>query len=533
MTGMDRLRIQPQALLLIILALLLLPWLGTTWFNSKGEPREAIVAVSILQSGNWILPVNYGGDIPFKPPFLAWLIAIFAKIFNGGNVNEYISRLPSALACMAMVWAGYRWSARLRGERFAMVMSLVTVTSVEVLRAAVVCRLDMLLTAAMLIAMYQLFRLQSRAVGGRPWRYALVIAMMSAATLTKGPVGALLPCLVLGVYYLLRGEKFLPTLLKLSALCAASFVLPMLWYLGALAQGGDNFAELMYEENLGRLTGTMSYGSHVHPFWYNFVTLLSGMAPWTLLGLLALTVARRFSYRPFKPAGLFCACSFVLVLLFYCIPESKRSVYLLPLYPAMAYAVTCMIFSLEKSRVLKAYVWILAVVSALLPVAVLLLRGGVISAGRLRLWPAEWWMWPLLFLPLAAALLWMADRRHAVRYAVGLPLAIAVSTLAAYQPMALRPNSDRQFLPQLVDAPEVRSYDNPSDVRYFTLNFYLADRIRPISGSAALDSLPKGSVVIYTFEADSAAFSKSYTFRHLSDRASDYRRELRIAVKSK
>ncbi|MDE5930177.1 MAG: glycosyltransferase family 39 protein, partial [Muribaculaceae bacterium] len=149
---MERLRIQPQALLLIILALLLLPWLGTTWFNSKGEPREAIVAVSILQSGNWILPVNYGGDIPFKPPFLAWLIAIFAKIFNGGNVNEYISRLPSALACVAMVWAGYRWSARLRGERFAMVMSLVTVTSVEVLRAAVVCRLDMLLTADMLIA---------------------------------------------------------------------------------------------------------------------------------------------------------------------------------------------------------------------------------------------------------------------------------------------------------------------------------------------------------------------------------------------
>ena len=74
------LSLQPQIILLVIAALLLLPWLSTTWFNSKGEPREAIVAMSILQSGEWILPVNYGGDIPYKPPFLYWLIAIFLRI---------------------------------------------------------------------------------------------------------------------------------------------------------------------------------------------------------------------------------------------------------------------------------------------------------------------------------------------------------------------------------------------------------------------------------------------------------------------
>ena len=55
--------------LLAVSALLLLPWLGETFFNRKGEPREAIVAVSMLQSGDYILPVNYGGDIPYKPPF--------------------------------------------------------------------------------------------------------------------------------------------------------------------------------------------------------------------------------------------------------------------------------------------------------------------------------------------------------------------------------------------------------------------------------------------------------------------------------
>ena len=92
---------------LIVIATLL-PFLGETMFNSKGEPREAIVAVSMLNSGDWILPVSNGDVIPYKPPFLAWLIAAFATVFNGGVVTEYISRLPSALALMGLCWATCR-----------------------------------------------------------------------------------------------------------------------------------------------------------------------------------------------------------------------------------------------------------------------------------------------------------------------------------------------------------------------------------------------------------------------------------------
>ena len=50
-------------------------FLGQTLFYSKGEPREAVVALSMLQQGNWILPVSVGDDIPYKPPMLAWIIA--------------------------------------------------------------------------------------------------------------------------------------------------------------------------------------------------------------------------------------------------------------------------------------------------------------------------------------------------------------------------------------------------------------------------------------------------------------------------
>ena len=37
----------------------------------------------------------------------------------------------------------------------------------------------------------------------------------------------------------------------------------------------------MLEENIGRLTGQMSYESHEQPFYYNFITLIAGCLPWT------------------------------------------------------------------------------------------------------------------------------------------------------------------------------------------------------------------------------------------------------------
>ena len=50
-------------MVLLIATLMTIPFLWITDFNTKGEPREAIVAVSMLNEGNWILPVNNGGDI--------------------------------------------------------------------------------------------------------------------------------------------------------------------------------------------------------------------------------------------------------------------------------------------------------------------------------------------------------------------------------------------------------------------------------------------------------------------------------------
>ncbi|MDE6495491.1 MAG: dolichyl-phosphate-mannose--protein mannosyltransferase, partial [Duncaniella sp.] len=90
---------------LLVLVVMFVPWLGDTLFNTKGEPREAVVAVSMINSGNYILPESCGGDIPYKPPFLAWLIV--AASWLTGGVTEFSSRLPSAVATILMAMGGY------------------------------------------------------------------------------------------------------------------------------------------------------------------------------------------------------------------------------------------------------------------------------------------------------------------------------------------------------------------------------------------------------------------------------------------
>ena len=110
----------------------------------------------------------------------------------------------------------------------------------------------------------------------------------------------------------------------------------------------------------------MSYASHINPWHYNVMTVVTGFVPYTLLVLMSLFVLR---YR--KPQGnlsslwnklkehvrrvddvrLFTFLSFALIFVFYCIPKSKRSVYLLPVYPFLAYYLaTYMLWLVRRHR---------------------------------------------------------------------------------------------------------------------------------------------------------------------------------------
>ena len=341
-------------LLAAITFLSLFLFLGQTPFHTKGEPREAVVALSMLQQDNWTLPINNGVDMAYKPPFFHWCIAAVSTV--AGEVNEYTARFPSAFWLAVMVLVGYVFFAKRRGVEVAFLMGLLTLTNFEVHRAGLNCRVDMVLSALIVLAIYQLYKWGERGLRGIPWTGILC---MSGAFLTKGPVGVVLPCLVVAVFLWIRGRNFWRLLGLFAATALAACILPMLWYVAAWRQGGDEFLTLVLEENVLRFLGKMSYESHENPWWYNVVTVLAGWTPYTLLGLMSLFVLKYNkkvsgglksawkrlcdSVRRMDDARLLSLLATVLIFVFYCIPKSKRSVYLLPIYPFIAFFLACKI----------------------------------------------------------------------------------------------------------------------------------------------------------------------------------------------
>ena len=522
----------------ILAILMLIPFLGLTDFNTKGEPREAVVAYTMLEHGNWILPINNGGDIPYKPPFFHWCIAFFSLFI--GHVNEFTSRLPSAISLVLMTIGGFTFFAKRKDTKTALIAAILTLTSFEVHRAGVNCRVDMVNTAFMVGAMYLLYRWWEKGKKQLPW---LAILCMSGATLTKGPVGIILPCFVMGVFMLTQRENFWGIMWRMALTAILSLIIPFCWYYAAYQQGGDAFLHLVKEENIDRFLGKMSYGSHENPAWYNLLTLITGWLPYTLLLLFSLFILPWKQFAKSKlvanmkqatPLQVFTWLAFLLVLFFYCIPKSKRSVYLLPCYPFMAYLIAEYIVWMMKEKVgaLKVYAWVMAVLTIILDVAYLAVRWGAVpdsifhgkhAADNVAMlhaladYPIASYIFVVMALFLAYRII-VSLRKNDIKDICGSTLATIIGLFllldTSLQPAVLNTKADKAQAPviaQRFDTNKLYSYIPIKDLHFFSLNFYLGDKIQQFE-----KVLPQDGVLMIPeecFEEFKEKYGKGYVFQ--------------------
>lgn len=526
-------------LVIILAIMMMIPFLGLSDFNTKGEPREAVVAYTMLEHGNWILPINNGGDIPYKPPFFHWCIAFFSLI--AGHVNEYTSRLPSAVSLVLMTIGGFVFYAKRKDTQTSLIAAILTLTAFEVHRAGMNCRVDMVNSALMVGAMYLLYRWWEKGKHQLPW---LAILCMSGATLTKGPVGIILPCFVMGVFMLTQRENFWGIVWRMALTALLSLIIPFCWYYAAYLQGGDEFLRLVKEENIDRFMGKMAYESHENPAWYNLLTLVMGWAPYTLLLLFSLFILpwKKFSKTRFlenakkaTPLQVFTWLAFLLVLFFYCIPKSKRSVYLLPCYPFMAYLIAEYIVWMmkEKMGALKVYAGVIASLAVILVVATLVIRAGCIpdtifhgkhAADNIAMLHAIGDSHSFLFnvcqmfLLIGAYHIFKALKKketsQMMRYTLVMIIAIFITLDSTLQPAVLNTKADKHLAPVIekkFDTSKLYSYMSIEMMHFFSLNFYLGDKIQQFDKVLPQDGvlmIPEGDMPDFKEK-----FGKDYTLQ--------------------
>ena len=184
------------------------PWLASAVFffhlGSYGlwepdEARYAEIAREMLAARNFIVPhLNYVAYIE-KPPLLYWLGAMWMALFG---VNEFAARLTPALAALAGVAMTWLFVRRTMGRGRALLAGAILTTSTLYAVMAQVLTTDMLLAAAITVALFALYLHWSE--GGR-WCW-LGYAAIAMGLLAKGPVAAAIPILALAIFLWWQGE---------------------------------------------------------------------------------------------------------------------------------------------------------------------------------------------------------------------------------------------------------------------------------------------------------------------------------------
>lgn len=391
-------RVNVEIWIFVLALFLTIPSLGHRLFHTRGEPREAIVAQDILRSGNWILVHGYGDAIPSKPPLFHWIVA--AASLPDGVVSEFTTRLPSALAGIILLYFFVRFIRFQVDSSHAWLTGIILLTSVEFMRAATTARVDMLFAALQCGALLALFQWNEIKRSGFP---IVAILLMAGAVLTKGPAGVVLPTVVLGLMLVAHSESFLRAMRIMLFIAVPTLMLSGIWYWLAFWQAGEALLKIVYDENIARITGDMEYSAHNHSALRLYFMTWIGLLPWSLFLLAPIAVGLRYYratwlalrarlsigwFRSLPPWRQWSLLSCVVFLIFFAIPASKRSVYLLPIFPFLA---DWLAFVVAKDSVRHFAVWGVLqkiVTSIVVAVLILLLVILYLSPEQLRGMPA-------------------------------------------------------------------------------------------------------------------------------------------------
>lgn len=315
------------------------------------EPRFALIAKEMADTGNWLIPRIAGELYPDKPPLFFWVVAGLYRLTGSLRVALFLPALLAALGVLVLIHDLVRrlWSAG-AGVYAAAALTL-TVQFVEEAHSG---QIDGFLLGWTTLSLYGLLR---HLLLGPAWGWWVVgWGAAGLGVITKG-VG-FLPLLLLILFLVLgrgsvRGEwwRWLVGPLALVAVIAA-WLVPM-WV--ATTGSGDPALIAYRNEILLRQTVTRYADpwGHFRPPWYFVINVIPVF--WLPLVLLLPWLVGRWreSWRSRDLRVVLPLAWVVLVVLFFSLSPGKRGVYILPALPALVLAAAPWLEELVQTRTVQ------------------------------------------------------------------------------------------------------------------------------------------------------------------------------------
>lgn len=261
----------------------------------------------LLTSGDWGHTTLNGTDRFDKPILVYWLQALSMAIFG---VNEWATRLPSALCVLSAVFATYRFARQRWGQAQAWWVAFMLGSGLGLLAIGRASTADGLLNALLILMALSLWKFaESQDRKALSWAYF----WCGLGLLAKGPVAVIVPGGALFLWSLSadQGRTALRALwYPLGWLIMLGIALP--WYVYAWQRHGMAFIDGFFmRHNVERFTGTLE--GHGGGFFYYLVVLPLLLLPWSSLLLSVFSQIRTLWQQPFN-RFLLLWTGFVLVL---------------------------------------------------------------------------------------------------------------------------------------------------------------------------------------------------------------------------
>jgi len=303
------------------------------------EPRFALSAKQMVETGNWLIPHRGSELYSDKPPaFMAMQAAAYTLIGNW----RIAFLLPSLLAALGSLWLVYDLARRLWDHRTGLYAAAALLCAFQFVYQAKRAQIDPTVMFFITLANYGLLR---HFLLGPDWRaYWLGCFAAGLGVITKG-VGVL-ALFMFAPYVFARiahwqhassttratGRWLFGALAFLAAV--GLWLVPMLFAVrnNPAPEYAAYAHDILFRQTAGRYTDSWD---HQHPFWYYFGVIVTSWLPLVLV-LPGVVPRWRDALRAKDARVLLPLAWVVLIIAFFSFPKGKRDVYIMPALPLFA-----------------------------------------------------------------------------------------------------------------------------------------------------------------------------------------------------
>ncbi|MBC8117902.1 MAG: glycosyltransferase family 39 protein [Candidatus Saccharimonas sp.] len=509
-----------QLLLGLVAVLVFFTNLGGYALFDEDEPKNAVCGREMFERGDWIVPTFNAQLRTDKPILIYWLMQISFRLFG---VSEFAARFGSAFLAVGTTLLTYHLGRKLYSPEIGLLAGVIVCTSLMFSAVGRSVTPDSVLIFCLTLAFTSYVWAVAARRGGHfsgvetsraetPWIELLpasrvaslpMYAAMGLAILAKGPIGVLLPCMIIGLLLLvtlrrndltsgtlsppsgpwwrrslvtlvqvMRPSRILEASWRMRIVLGAAVVLAIAlpWYVAVgLKTDGAWLRGFLGDHNVGRFLGAKE--NHSGPIFYYVIALFMGCFPWSVFLPLAVWQLRTRLVKgdSWGDSDRFVACWAGVWFVFFSFASTKLPNYVLPMYPALALISARYLHDWQLAPAGQGSVSFRHCCRILAVLGVLMMVGIPIAMSILL--PGEEWLLLIGAIPLmGAALAFVASQREQRPRAIRILSASAIALAVLMLGIAPTRVGLHQDSPKLAEA--ARQAAGTSDIELATIDYF-------------------------------------------------------------